>query len=148
MKINPKLLALLLALMLAFSAFVGCDSEEVADDTTAAVIEETDAPETEPAAPTEFELITAGTSNVRLVRPANLPTDDMSVKVAIEIRKIINNTTDVSPELADDWIKDGQSYDSATLEILSAQRDIPRPLRRSRTSLTVNTPSRRSAIRS
>lgn len=125
MKFNFKLIALLLALMLAFSAFVGCDSEEPADETTAAIIEETEAPETEPAAPTEFELITAGTSNVRLVRPADLPTDDMSVKVAIEIRKIINNTTDVSPELADDWIKDGQSYDSSTLEILFGATGYP-----------------------
>ena len=125
MKFNFKLIALLLALMLAFAALVGCNTEEPADETTAAIIEETEAPETEPAAPTEFELITAGTSNVRLVRPANLPTDDMSVKVAIEIRKIINNTTDVSPELADDWIKDGQSYDSSTLEILFGATGYP-----------------------
>ena len=125
MKFNFKLIALLLALMLAFAALVGCNTEEPADETTAAIIEETEAPETEPAAPTEFELITAGTSNVRLVRPADLPTDDMSVKVAIEIRKIINNTTDVSPELADDWIKDGQSYDSSTLEILFGATGYP-----------------------
>ena len=125
MKFNFKLIALLLALMLAFAAFVGCNTEEPADETTAAIIEETEAPETEPSAPTEFELITAGTSNVRLVRPADLPTDDMSVKVAIEIRKIINNTTDVSPELADDWIKDGQSYDSSTLEILFGATGYP-----------------------
>ena len=125
MKFNFKLIALLLAMMLAFAAFVGCTPDEAPDETTAAIIEETEAPETEPAAPTEFELITAGTSNVRLVRPANLPTDDMSVKVAIEIRKIINNTTDVSPELADDWIKDGQSYDSSTLEILFGATGYP-----------------------
>ena len=125
MKINPKLLALLLALMLAFSAFVGCTPDEVPDETTAAIIEETNAPETEPAAPTAFTLVSGGASNVRIVRPADLKTDDMTVKAAIEIRKIINNVTDVNPELVDDWLKDGATHDSSTLEILFGATNYP-----------------------
>ena len=89
MKFNFKLIALLLALMLAFAAFVGCTPDEVPDETTAAIIEETNAPETEPAAPTAFTLVSGGTSNVRIVRPADLKTDDMTVKAAIEISEVI-----------------------------------------------------------
>lgn len=125
MKFNFKLIALLLALMLAFAAFVGCTPDEVPDETTAAIIEETNAPETEPAAPSVFTLVSGGTSNVRIVRPADLKTDDMTVKAAIEIRKIINNVTDANPELVDDWIKDGATHDSSTLEILFGATNYP-----------------------
>lgn len=125
MKFNFKLIALLLALMLAFAAFVGCTPDEAPDETTAAIIEETNAPETEPAAPTAFTLVAGGASNVRIVRPSELKTDDMSVKAAIEIRKIINNVTDVNPELVDDWIKDGATHDSSTLEILFGETNYP-----------------------
>lgn len=125
MKFNFKLIALLLALMLAFAAFVGCTPDEAPDETTAAIIEETNAPETEPAAPTAFTLVSGGTSNVRIVRPADLKTDDMTIKAAIEIRKIINNVTDVNPELVDDWLKDGATHDSSTLEILFGATNYP-----------------------
>lgn len=125
MKFNFKLIALLLALMLAFAAFVGCTPDEVPDETTAAIIEETNAPETEPAAPTAFTLVSGGTSNVRIVRPADLKTDDMTVKAAIEIRKIINNVTNANPELVDDWLKDGETHDSSTLEILFGATNYP-----------------------
>ena len=125
MKFNFKLIALLLALMLAFAAFVGCTPDETPDETTAAIIEETNAPETEPAAPTAFTLVSGGTSNVRIVRPADLKTDDMTVKAAIEIRKIINNVTNANPELVDDWLKDGETHDSSTLEILFGATNYP-----------------------
>ncbi len=125
MKFNFKLIALLLALMLAFAAFVGCTPDESPDETTASIIEETKAHETEPAAPSAFTLISGGTSNVRIVRPSELKTDDMPVKAAIEIRKIINNVTDVNPELIDDWIKDGATHDSSALEILFGATNYP-----------------------
>ena len=125
MKFNFKLIALLLALMLAVAAFVGCTPDEVPDETTAAIIEETNAPETEPAAPSVFTLVSGGASNVRIVRPADLKNDDMPVKAAIEIRKVINNVTDVNPELVDDWIKDGATHDSSTLEILFGATNYP-----------------------
>lgn len=120
MKLNYKLLALLLALILALSSFVGCTPDEVPDETTAAVIEETQAPETEPVpeGPKVYTLVSGGVAHVKIVRPTELKTDDMPVKAAIEVRKVINNVTEVSPELSDDWIKDGQSHDSSTLEIL------------------------------
>lgn len=125
MKFNFKLIALLLALMLAVAAFVGCTPDEAPDETTAAIIEETNAPETEPAAPTAFTLVSGGASNVRIVRPSDLKTDDMTIKAAIEIRKIINNVTDVNPELVDDWLKDGATHDSSTLEILFGATNYP-----------------------
>ena len=122
MKLNYKLLALLLALILALSAFIGCSPAGTADETTAPTesANATEAPETEPIpeGPTVLNLISGGKSNVKLVRPSDLKTEDIPVKVAIEIRKVINNITDVNPDLGDDWIKKGESYDSSTLEIL------------------------------
>ncbi len=127
MKFNLKLLALLFALVLTLSVFVGCTPDENADETTAAVIDGIEAPETEsvPSAPTTYTLVSGGVANVKIVRPSNLKTDDMPVKTAIEIRKIINNVTGVSPELGDDWIKDGASHDSSTLEILFGNTNYP-----------------------
>jgi hypothetical protein len=122
MKLNYKLLALLLALILAFSTFVGCSPASTADETTAPTesANVTEAPETEPIpeGPTVLNLISGGQANVKIVRPSNLKTDDMPVKIAIEIRKVINNITGVNPELGDDWVKKGESHDSSTLEIL------------------------------
>ena len=103
MKFNFKLISLLLALMLAFSSFVGCSSAGTPDETTAptgsANVTETPVTEPIPEGPTVLNLISGGKSNVKLVRPSNLKTDDMPVKVAIEVRKVINNITDVNPEL-------------------------------------------------
>lgn len=119
MKINAKPLALLLALLLAISSLIGCTPEEIPEETTVSA-ESTVAVETEPVpeGPASFTLVSGGTANVKIVRPANLDTDSMPVKVAIEIRKVIKNVTDVNPELGDDWIKKDASYDSSTLEIL------------------------------
>ncbi len=119
MKFNFKLLALLLALMLAVSSFIGCTPAGTPEETTAPV-DSTEAIETEPIpeGPALYTLVSGGKAHAKIVRPANLDTKDMPVKTAIEIRKIINNVTDVSPELGDDWIKNGASYDSSTLEIL------------------------------
>ena len=127
MKLNYKLLALLLALILAFSAFVGCTPGGNTDETTAAVIDGTEAPETEPIpeGPTLYTLISGGESHVRIVRPADADANSKVVKTAIELRKTINNVTKVSPELGDDWIKDGATHDSSALEILIGATNYP-----------------------
>ncbi len=129
MKFNYKLLALILALLLAISSFVGCTpagtSEGTADPTGS--LNDTVAEETEPIpeGPALYTLVSGGEAHVKLVRPANADTDSMSVKTAIEIRKIIGNVTGVSPELVDDWIKKDESYDSSTLEILFGKTGHP-----------------------
>ena len=129
MKFRFKLLALLLALIFTLSVFVGCNTSEGDESTLGA--EATDSAPAEEttsdiaAAPSVYNLVENGVANVRVVRPANLKTDEMSVKVAIEIRKNINTVTDASPELGDDWLKDGQSHDSTTLEILVGATNYP-----------------------
>ena len=129
MKFRFKLLALLLALIFTLSVFVGCNTSESdesnlgAEATDSAPAEETTSDIA--AAPSVYNLVENGVANVRVVRPANLKTDEMSVKVAIEIRKNINTVTDASPELGDDWLKDGQSHDSTTLEILVGATNYP-----------------------
>lgn len=126
---NAKLLALILALLLALTVvFVGCtptDSPEATDNSAAG---DTSAPaETEPLPeePAELTIVSGGVANFKIVRPANLDTTAMPVRVAIEIRKMINNTADVSLELADDWIKDGQEHDSESYEILIGNTSYP-----------------------
>ncbi len=129
MKFNYKLLALLLALILAFSSFVGCTPAGTPEETIAPgeSLNDTGAPDTEPIpeGPALYTLVSGSKAHVKIVRPANLATNDMPVRTAIEIRKIINNVTNVSPELGDDWIQDGQNHDSSTLEILIGSTNYP-----------------------
>lgn len=129
MKLNYKLLALLLALILAFSAFVGCSPAGTPEETTAPTdsANVTETPETEPIpeGPTLYTLISGGKAHVKIVRPADADTESKTVKAAIEIRKMINNVTKVSPELGDDWIKNGATHDPSTLEILIGATNYP-----------------------
>lgn len=122
---NFKLLALWLALLLALSLLVGCTPDSGSDETTASALDATEAPETEPAGPSLYTLVSDGEVKVKLVCPSNLDPDDMPVKVAIEVRKIINTVTGAAPELGDDWIKNGESHDSSTLEILFGNTSYP-----------------------
>ena len=128
MKLSTKFLALLLALILTFAA-VGCSpSGEISETTTAEQsIDQTEAIETEnlPEAPTSYTFVSGGEAHVKIVRPANTDADSMTVKVAIEIRKALNDVTGVSPALGDDWIKNGESHDSSTLEILVGNTSYP-----------------------
>lgn len=126
---NVKLLALILALLLALAVvFVGCtpsDSPEITDNPSAG---DTTAPaETEPIPqePAELTIVAGGVANFKIVRPSNLDTTAMPVRVAIDIRKAINNFTNVSLELADDWIKPGQEHDSESCEILIGNTSYP-----------------------
>ncbi len=124
MKTNAKLLALILALILALSAlFVGCTPTDDPDATLdpSASSDGSSVPlgtDTIPEGPTEYTILSGGVSNFKIIRPADLDTTDSSVKAAVEIRRIINNTTSVSLELGDDWLKAGEEYDSESFEIL------------------------------
>jgi len=133
MKTNIKLLALILALtMLLSAALVGCNTATPPDGGNSDVSSEAPAgsnlpEETDPpsGAPEEYSIVSGGKSNFKIVRPANLTSDDISVKVAIDIRKAINNAVGVSLELGDDWLKDGAAYDGSTFEILVGNTGYP-----------------------
>ena len=128
MKFKFKLLALLLALILALSA-VGCNTSDSGDSTSGADVTDSSPVEETTSdiasAPAVYTLVENGVANVRVVRPSDLKTDDMAVEAAIEIRKNINTVTGASPELADDWLKNGESHDSTTVELLIGPTNYP-----------------------
>ena len=128
MKFKFKLLALLLALILALSA-VGCNTSDSGDSTSGADVTDSSPVEETTSdiasAPSVYTLVENGVANVRVVRPSDLKTDDMAVEAAIEIRKNINTVTGASPELSDDWLKNGESHDSTTVELLIGPTNYP-----------------------
>jgi hypothetical protein len=128
MKNSFKLIFIILALILALSLFASC-APEVPDEGTEAPISAdgitTDAPETEAPESGDFTLVSGGEGTCKLVRPSDLVTEDTPVKIAIEIRKFINNKTGVSVDLGDDWVKDGVSFDRDSTEILIGDTDYP-----------------------
>ena len=128
MKFKFRFLALLLALMLTASLFAGCTPEDNNSETTevpAASDNITEVPETEEAALTEYTLMLNGAGTCKLIRPSELATEDMPVKVAIDIRKYVMTSTGISLDLGDDWVKDGVSFDRDTVEILIGNTDYP-----------------------
>ena len=119
---RSRLLSILLVLTLLLSALVSCSPEQVPEGSTE-VTEITEAGSSEDStveAPTssEFVLVQSGKAMMKIVRPANLTNGNASVETAIDLRKLINNTTKVSLTLGDDWIAKGKEYDSSTFEIL------------------------------
>ncbi len=132
MKTNVKFLALILALLMSLSViFVGCTPTETPEggsgDSSSETPDVSSGDETEPTASKsdEYTIVSGGVGNFKIVRPSNLATDEVPVRVAIDLRKMINNITGISLELGDDWIKDGQSYDSSTYEILIGHTEYP-----------------------
>ncbi len=126
---NIRKLLILLSVICILSAFLCACAGGVSDETTAftGTTEQvvTEAPETEPAGPEFYDFVTSGVSNFRIVYPANLVADSAELKAALNIRKSLERFTTVQPELSDDFIKDGESYDSESLEILVGQTAYP-----------------------
>lgn len=121
-------LLLLAGILILSTLFCAC-SEDIPADTTALpeateqIVTET--PETEPPAPEFCNLVTGSICSYKIVYPANLPTDSAIVKAAFNIRNNIDRYTSSSTEIGDDWIKDGESYNSESLEILIGHTDYP-----------------------
>ena len=116
-----KLLALLAGVLILSSALFACAEDIPADTTSLTETTEqiiTEAIETEPPAPEFYDIVTGGICSYKIVYPANLPTDGAVVKAALNIRKSFERFTASLPEISDDWIKDGESYNSESLEIL------------------------------
>ena len=128
MKSNFKILALIMALLIALAVFfVSCTPAGGGEPSGTQAVGDSSTADTDPIeeAAAEFTLVSGGTANFSIVRPANLSTEEMQVKVAIEIRKLINNSADVAPSLGDDWIKSGEEHDSESYEILVGNTSYP-----------------------
>ena len=127
MKASKRLL-LLISIIFIFSAiFFGC-AEEIPSETTvsseATLLPDTEAVETEPAA-AFYEIVTNGVCNFKIVYPASLAADSAEVKAALNIRKSLDRFCEAQAEVGDDFIKDGEVYDSESLEILVGHTAYP-----------------------
>ncbi len=123
-----KLLVLLAGVLIISSAFFACAEEIPAETTSVSDSAEqglTEPSETEPPAPEFYDIVTGGICSYKIVYPADLPTDGAVVKAALNIRKSLERFTSSSPEIGDDWIKEGDSYNSESLEILVGHTDHP-----------------------
>ena len=128
MKFRFRLLALFLALVLTASLFVGCTPEDSNNESTeapAASDNVTEAPETEAPETNEYTLMLNGEGTSRIVRSSEADNEDLSVRIAIDIRKYIMNSTGISLDLGDDWVKDGVSFDRDKVEILVGNTAYP-----------------------
>lgn len=114
-----RLLSILLAILCLLSViFAGC-SEDIPEETTEIPVETpAEVIETEPISPEYYDLVTGGLSLYKIVYPANLDTDSAEVKAALDIRKSLDRFLSTPIDIGDDWIKDGESYNSESLEIL------------------------------
>ncbi len=129
MKTNFRLLLILLLLLAALAVvFSGCTPSDP-EDTSAPVSDNVS--ETEPeaeqgtATPEEYTIVSGGESAFRIVRPAELESEDIPVQAALSIKKALTDQTDVSLKLVDDWITPGTEYDKSTFEILVGYTGYP-----------------------
>jgi beta-lactamase superfamily II metal-dependent hydrolase len=129
MKKNIRLISLLLSLIMLTSVFVACEkgSEETsAQDTEAVVTPDTTVEETEGSSELKsFDLIVNGETTVKIIRPADLPSNDPAVVAALAIRDAVKELTGAQIKLADDFKKATEEYDNSTFEILVGKTDHP-----------------------
>ncbi len=124
MKLNIRLIALLLSLIMILGLFVACDGEPAettdpeqnANNTTEPISDETEPPAS--AERTAFDLIVSGKAAVQIIRPENMTSDDPAVAAAVKIRNKIEDITGVRFSMADDFKKATESYDDTKVEIL------------------------------
>lgn len=109
MKRCSRLFLLLLMLVLLL---VGCKLPTDTPDE----ISTTDVPSTTEPAVEGLAIVTDGVANYRIVRGEEASAD--FTDVAIRVRQMISNATDVMPEIATDWVKKGTDPDHESLEIL------------------------------
>lgn len=124
MKLNIRLIALLLTIVMAlglFSACVGEPADTTASENTSDAPSDTSGESTEgpiDAERTAFDLIVNGEPQAMIIRPKDLNSSDPQVEAAVKIRNKIENTTSVKFKMADDFKKASEEFDSSTMEIL------------------------------
>ncbi len=123
-----KLLILLSVICILSLLAYGCAEDLPAEttaspDTTEQIV--TEAPETEAPAPKLYDFVIGGNALFKIVYPADLPADSAEVKAALNIRKGLERFMTSPAEVGDDFIKDGESYNSESLEILIGQTAYP-----------------------
>ena len=123
MKLNIRLIALLLSLIMTLGIFASCadvggeQTEEPADQTTEAPAitdEETSADN----APKTYDIVVGSEAMGTIIRPKDLGSDDPAVVAAVKVRNGIEDKVNVKFKMADDFKKATEEFDDSTLEIL------------------------------
>ena len=124
MKFKTRLLSFLLVASMLLACVISCTPESTPEETTPSVPDTsaeatvTESIETEYQTPSVFDLILNGETEVKIIRPENLSSDDGYVVAAIAIRDSISKITGVRLTMGDDFKRASESYDDSTVEIL------------------------------
>ncbi len=121
MKLNIRLLALLLSLIMVLGIFSACTGEgeittEDPDQSTETPVESEE--DTTPAERTTFDIVVNGEATVTIIRPMDLTADDPEVAAAVKIRNSIEDKIGIKFSMADDFKKSTEEYDHSKVEIL------------------------------
>ncbi len=126
MKLNIRLIALLLTMIMALGLFSACigesaettapENDQSADASADSSGDGTEAPST--GERTTFDLIVNGEAQAMIIRPKDLNSDDHQVAAAVKIRNKIEDATSVKFKMGDDFKKATEEFDSSTMEIL------------------------------
>ena len=126
MRIQVRLLALLLTLCLLCTSFIGCGGTTVLETTTAA----TTATPTETTTVTEaasetLDIIVDGKAQYSLVRHEELDSGAVEINLCRSILDQIKKLTGANANLGTDWHKRGAELDSEKYEILVGYTEYP-----------------------
>ncbi len=121
MKLNIRLISLLLTLVMALSMLASCTPTS-SDETTVDPEISTDTPESSDLSVDEarssFDIIVNGNAEVKIIRPMNLSSGDIAVDAAVSIRNDIEKALGVRLKMGDDFKQASEKYDDSTVEIL------------------------------
>ena len=123
MKLNIRLIALLLSLIMTLGIFASCanvgdeQTSEPEDQTTEAPTV-TDEATSAVDAPKTYDIIVNGESMTTIIRPKDLTSEDPAVAAAVKVRNGIEDAVNVKVKMADDFKKATEEFDASTLEIL------------------------------
>jgi hypothetical protein len=130
MKLNIRLIALLLSLIMILGIFAACEEEgaettesEQTSDTTTSGGDVTEAPGV--GERTAFDLIVDGEATVKIIRPEAIASDAPAVSAAVKIRNKLEDLTNVKISMGDDFKKATESYDENSVEILVGSTKYP-----------------------
>jgi len=127
MKNYVRLMTLAFMILMALAlVFTGCSKPPQGDLTeppgSSEIVTEA---ETAPSVPEEYTIVTGGEALFKIVRPAELESEDIPVQAALSIKKFITEETDASMKLGDDWVTPGKEHDTAAFEILVGNTSYP-----------------------
>ena len=123
MKLNIRLIALLLSLVTVLGMFASCNisggeqTSEITDQSTEAPAVTDEATSATDVAKT-YDIIVNSEAMATIIRPKDLKAEDAPVAAAVKIRNNIESLVNVKFKMADDFKKASEEFDASTLEIL------------------------------